>query len=68
VGSHRDAAFAPISAKLTFGEGDNHRVAFEKPTGLEVYQVLTKRSGLRILLKEEFPNAAVTELVEVKDQ
>ena len=39
----------------------------EKAGGTEIYQVLTKRTGLKVLLKEEFPDGAVTELVEAKD-
>jgi hypothetical protein len=39
----------------------------EKSGGKEVYQVLTNVDGPRMLLKEEFPNGAVTELVKVLD-
>ena len=39
----------------------------EKTRGPEVYQILTNRDGPRMVLKEEFPNGAVSELVQVKD-
>jgi hypothetical protein len=39
----------------------------EKSSGTEVYQVLTNREGPRMLLKEEFPDGSVGELVEVSD-
>jgi hypothetical protein len=41
------------------------RIAYsiEKPSGKETYQVLTNAKGARILLKEEFPDGATTELV-----
>ena len=39
----------------------------EKAGGPEIYQVLTNAKGPRMMLKEEFPNGAVTELVEAKD-
>src|SRR5262249_1094855 len=39
----------------------------EKAGGPEVYQVLTNAEGPRMMLQEEFPNGAVTELVEAKD-
>ncbi len=39
----------------------------EKAGGPETYQVLTNAEGPRMMLKEEFPNGAVTELVEAKE-
>ena len=39
----------------------------EKARGAEVYQILTNRDGPRMALKEEFPNGAVSELVQVKE-
>ena len=39
----------------------------EKPDGKETYQVLTNATGARILLKEEFPNGAITELLRSKE-
>lgn len=39
----------------------------EKAGGTETYQVLANAEGPRTMLKEEFPNGAVTELVEAKD-
>jgi hypothetical protein len=46
------------------------RIIYEiqKSSGTEVYQVLTNLNGPRMLLKEEFPNGAVTELVKVLDE
>lgn len=39
----------------------------EKARGAEVYQILTNRDGPRMALKEEFPNGAVSELVQVRE-
>ena len=39
----------------------------EKARGTEVYQILTNRDGPRMALKEEFPNGAVSELVQVSE-
>jgi len=39
----------------------------EKASGPETYQVLTNAEGPRMMLKEEFPNGAVTELVKAKE-
>jgi hypothetical protein len=39
----------------------------EKSSGSEIYQVLTNVAGPRMLLKEEFPNGAISELVSVQD-
>jgi hypothetical protein len=45
------------------------RIAYsiEKPGGTETYQVLTNATGARILLKEEFPDGAVGELVRFNE-
>jgi hypothetical protein len=45
------------------------RIAYrmEKPEHNETYQVLTNSKGPRILLKEEFPDGAVTELVHFNE-
>lgn len=43
-------------------EGARILYRIEKTKGTEEYQVLTNWSGPRMLLKEEFPNGAVTEL------
>jgi hypothetical protein len=56
---------AAISRDLVPGSGFAFHV-FDRGTGsAEVYQVLTNREGLRMLLKEEFPDGAVTELLKV---
>jgi hypothetical protein len=39
----------------------------QKSSGAVIYQVLTNREGPRMLLKEEFPDGAVLELVKVSD-
>jgi hypothetical protein len=59
----------PETVKVPAGTFEAMRIVYriEKTGGTEVYQVLTKREGLRMLLKEEFPGGAVTELVEVRD-
>jgi hypothetical protein len=59
----------PETVKVPAGAFEAMRIIYriEKTGGSEVYQVLTKREGLRMLLKEEFPNGAVTELVEVRE-
>jgi hypothetical protein len=45
------------------------RIAYsiEKPDHTETYQGLTNAAGARILLKEEFPNGAVTELIRFRE-
>ena len=45
------------------------RIAYtiEKPDHKETYQVLTNATGARILLKEEFPNGAITELLRSRE-
>jgi POT family proton-dependent oligopeptide transporter len=45
------------------------RIAYrmEKPEHNETYQVLTNAKGARILLKEEFPNGAIGELVRFNE-
>lgn len=59
----------PEAVRVPAGSFDAMRIVYrvEKPTGTEVYQVLTQREGPRMLLKEEFPDGAVSELVEEKD-
>jgi hypothetical protein len=39
----------------------------EKARGPEVYQILTNLDGPRMALKEEFPNGAVSELVQMRE-
>jgi hypothetical protein len=57
----------PESVHVPAGTFEAMRIVYriEKSGRPEVYQVLTKRSGPRMLLKEEFPNGAVTELLEI---
>jgi hypothetical protein len=45
------------------------RIAYtiEKPGGKETYHVLTNATGARVLLKEEFPNGAIVELVSLNE-
>jgi hypothetical protein len=45
------------------------RIAYriERPEHNETYQVLTNAQGARILLKEEFPDGAIIELVRVNE-
>ncbi len=52
------------TVRVPAGVFDGARILYriEKDKGMEEYQVLTNRSGPRMLLKEEFPNGAVTEL------
>jgi len=51
------------------GTFDAVRIVYriEKARGAEVYQILTNRDGPRMALKEEFPNGAVSELVQVRE-
>ena len=55
----------PETVNVPAGTFEAIRVAYtmEKPGGKETYQVLTNATGARILLKEEFPNGAVGELL-----
>jgi Protein of unknown function (DUF3108) len=48
------------------GSFETVRVVYriEKSRGTETYELLFKKDGPRVLLKERFPNGAVTELVE----
>jgi pimeloyl-ACP methyl ester carboxylesterase len=39
----------------------------EKVDGVEIYQVLTNREGPHMLVREEFPNGAMTELLRVAE-
>jgi hypothetical protein len=57
----------PESIHVPAGTFEAMRIVYriDKAGRPEVYQVLTKRSGLRMLLKEEFPDGAVTELLEI---
>lgn len=52
------------TVRVPAGVFDGARILYriEKAKATEEYQVLTNLSGRRILLKEEFPNGAVTEL------
>jgi hypothetical protein len=56
----------PETVKVPAGAFEAMRIVYriEKASGSEVYQVLTNREGLRMLLREEFPDGAVTELVK----
>jgi Protein of unknown function (DUF3108) len=55
----------PETVNVPAGTFEAMRIAYsiEKPSGKETYQVLTNAKGARILLKEEFPDGATTELV-----
>jgi hypothetical protein len=57
----------PETVHVPAGTFEAMRIVYriEKAGGTELYQVLTAREGPRMLLKEEFPNGAVTELVDV---
>jgi hypothetical protein len=57
----------PESVHVPAGTFETMRIVYriEKAGRPEVYQVFTKRSGLRMLLKEEFPDGAITELLEI---
>jgi hypothetical protein len=57
------------TVRVPAGTFDAVRIVYriEKARGTEVYQILTNRDGPRMALKEEFPNGAVSELVQVKD-
>jgi hypothetical protein len=59
----------PETVKVPAGTFEAMRIVYrmEKASGSEVYQVLTNREGLRMLLREEFPDGAVTELLKVKE-
>jgi hypothetical protein len=59
----------PETVSVPAGTFPAIRIAYsiEKPGGTETYQVLTNATGARILLKEEFPNGAVTELVRFNE-
>jgi hypothetical protein len=50
------------------GSFDTVRVTYriEKNRGTEAYEVFIKKEVPRVLVKEQFPNGAVTELLEVK--
>ena len=59
----------PETVRVPAGTFEAFRVVYriEKARGAEVYQILTNRDRPRIVLKEEFPNGAVSELVQVRD-
>jgi hypothetical protein len=59
----------PESVSVPAGNFEAVRIIYriEKIGGSEVYQELTNREGLRMPLKEEFPDGSVTELVETRD-
>jgi hypothetical protein len=54
--------------RVPAGAFETIRVVYriEKNRGPEVYQVLVSKQARRFMVKEEFPNGAVTELLEVK--
>jgi len=60
----------PETVEVPAGKFTAMRVVYriDKAGGSEVYLLLTNREGPRMLLKEEFPNGAVTELVEAAFQ
>jgi hypothetical protein len=57
------------TVRVPWGTFEAVRIVYriEKSSGTEVYQVLTNREGPRMLLKEEFPDGSVGELVKVSD-
>jgi hypothetical protein len=59
----------PETVRVPAGSFEAVRVVYriEKARGAEVYQILTNRDGPRMALKEEFPNGAVSELVQVRE-
>ena len=59
----------PEEVRVPAGNFQAIRIIYtiQKSGGNEVYQVLTNTTGPRMLLKEEFPNGAVSELVKVLD-
>ena len=59
----------PESVRVPAGIFEAMRIVYriEKARGTEVYQILTNRDGPRMALKEEFPNGAVSELVQVRE-
>ena len=59
----------PETIKVPAGSYEAMRISYriEKANGTEVYQVLTNRNGPRMLLREEFQNGAVTDLIGIRD-
>jgi hypothetical protein len=59
----------PETVRVPAGIFEAMRIVYriEKARGAEVYQILTNRDGPRMALKEEFPNGAVSELVQVRE-
>lgn len=59
----------PETVRVPAGSFEAVRIVYriEKARGTEVYQILTNRDGPRMTLKEEFPNGAISELVQVKE-
>lgn len=57
----------PEKIRVPAGNYDAMRIVYhiEKTNGVETYQVLTNVKGPRMLLREEFPNGAVTDLLQV---
>jgi len=60
----------PEEVRIPAGTFQAVRIIYsiQKSSGKEVYQVLTNVNGPRMLLKEEFPDGAVSELVRVLDE
>jgi hypothetical protein len=58
-----------ISTLTQLGTFAAIRIAYtmEKPDGKETYHVLTNATGARVLLKEEFSNGAIAELVSLNE-
>jgi hypothetical protein len=58
----------PETTAVPAGTFDTMRVVYriEKSRGTETYEVLVKKEIPRVLVKEQFPNGAVTELVEAR--
>jgi hypothetical protein len=59
----------PETIKVPAGSYEAMRISYriEKANGTEVYQVLTNRHGPRMLLREEFQNGAVTDLIGIRE-
>ena len=69
IGRVTGRVVGPETVNVPAGTFAAIRIAYsiEKPDGKETYQVLTNATGARILLKEEFPNGAITELLRSKE-
>jgi hypothetical protein len=59
----------PETIQVPAGTYQAMRIVYriEKANGTEVYQVLTNRDGPRMLLREEFQNGAVTDLIGIRE-